>query len=141
MGESGSGVCALVRVLQLLPEAPDVEGDARNGKRAIGSHLEFGRTHRRMMAATPKRRLKIMPNDRDKALDPEKLESILGEFRMDIIACLTGLSTEISALQTAVVESGLPQKRLQDLREAAKKIEHQIHDRLAQSISLLHQLR
>lgn len=82
-----------------------------------------------------------MPNDRDKALDPEKLESILGEFRMDIIACLTGLSTEISALQTAVVESGLPQKRLQDLREAAKKIEHQIHDRLAQSISLLHQLR
>jgi hypothetical protein len=94
-----------------------------------------------MMAHTPKRRLSFMPNGRDRALDPEKLESILGEFRMDIIACLTGLSTEISALQTAVVEAGLPQKRLQELRRAAKKSEHHVHDRLAESISLLHQLR
>ena len=82
-----------------------------------------------------------MPNGHDRPLDPEKLESILGEFRMDIIACLTGLSTEISALQTAVVEAGLPQKRLQALRDAAKKSEHQVRDRFAQGISLLHQLR
>jgi hypothetical protein len=82
-----------------------------------------------------------MPNGRENALDAEKLESILGQFRNDVIACLTGLSTEISALQTAVVEAGLPQKRLQELRDAAKMNEHQVRSRFAQGISLLHQLR
>ena len=75
------------------------------------------------------------------AINLEELEDALMQFRLDIINRLTELSTEISALQSAVLEAPINEEKLDKLRENAKKIRHKFGDLHAQHISLPHQLR
>jgi hypothetical protein len=75
------------------------------------------------------------------AIDFEELEDALVKFRLDIINRLTEISSEINALQAAVLEAPVDKKRLAELREASRKIQYKFGDVHAQNISLPHQLR
>jgi hypothetical protein len=53
VGEPGRGLCALVRLLQLLPGSQDAESDPCDGSRGYGPHLHNSRTHRLTATGVP----------------------------------------------------------------------------------------
>jgi hypothetical protein len=71
----------------------------------------------------------------------QEQEQTLASFREDILKALAQLQVKLIALERAILEPRITQKRLQELRKEARGSFEKIHERYARTVGPAHTRR